>query len=98
MFKEFLFESNLLFKSIWVPYGHDIEDCPLAMCDASTVRQENLLIADHITRTYIGETVYPLYDPNAKWYYLSNQSPDEVLILKIFDSDENVPARCKFSA
>jgi hypothetical protein len=56
-----------------------------------------MLIADHVTRTYIGETVYPMHNEQARWYYLSTQKPNEVLLFKIFDSDESVPARCKSS-
>lgn len=39
--------------------------------------------------------MYPIYNENVKWYYLSDQKPDEVLLFKIFDSDENVPAQCE---
>ena len=28
------------------------------------------------------------------WYYLSGQRPDEVLLFKIFDSDEAAKTRC----
>ncbi len=31
-----------------------------------------------------------------QWYYLSRQRPDEVLIMKIFDSEEGVEAKCKY--
>lgn len=27
------------------------------------------------------------YNPSHKWYYLSDQTPDEVMLLKCFDSD-----------
>ncbi|KAG4424071.1 hypothetical protein IFR04_002767 [Cadophora malorum] len=90
---EYLLRGRTRILNIWRPYDYAIEDCPLALCDGSTINENDLLVADHITRTYTGETVYPLYNPAAKWYYLSQQKKDEVLILKIFDSDPTVQAR-----
>lgn len=81
--------------SLWFPYDYPITDCPLAVCDGSTIRAEDMLAADHVTRTYIGETVFPLYNKDAKWFYLSNQKPDEVLVFKVFDSDDKVKAKGK---
>ncbi|KAK4505935.1 hypothetical protein PRZ48_003900 [Zasmidium cellare] len=34
------------------------------------------------------------YNPNHKWYYASNMTPDECLLLKIFDSKKDGRARC----
>ena len=30
------------------------------------------------------------YNPNHKWYFLSDQRPDEVILIKCYDSDEKV--------
>ncbi|KAB5562831.1 hypothetical protein GE09DRAFT_761510 [Coniochaeta sp. 2T2.1] len=89
----FLLRGRTRIINIWFPYDYPIEDCPLALCDGSTVQAKDLLIADHVTRTYVGETVYPMYNDQSRWYYLSEQTRDEVLLFKIFDSDEAVPAR-----
>lgn len=37
----------------------------------------------------------PLYNANAEWHYLSKQTPDEVTIIKIVDSDDTVKAPCE---
>lgn len=37
----------------------------------------------------------PLYNANAEWHYLSKQTPDEVTIIKIVDSDTTVKASCE---
>lgn len=29
------------------------------------------------------------YNPNHKWYYLSNQTPEEVTLIKCYDSEVN---------
>jgi len=91
---EYLIRGRTRILNIWRPYDYEIEDCPLALCDGSTIREsDQQLIADHVVRQYLGETVYPLYNPDAKWYYLNRQTKDETLILKIFDSDETAKAK-----
>ncbi|KAF2175361.1 putative 7 alpha-cephem-methoxylase [Zopfia rhizophila CBS 207.26] len=86
--------ANDSFFSIWRPFGNTVENFPLAMCDGSTVGPRDLVLADHVRKTYIGETVYPLYQDNYKWYYLNRQTRDEVLILKMFDSEPTAKAKC----
>ncbi|PGH01872.1 hypothetical protein AJ79_07809 [Helicocarpus griseus UAMH5409] len=71
--------------NIWRPTGHPVEDYPLAVCDASSLQGSRLIAADHIRRDYQGESYYPLYAPGYEWYYLSHQTPDEVLLFKTYD-------------
>jgi hypothetical protein len=40
--------------------------------------------------------VLPTYNPDAKWYYLERQRPDELTIMKIVDSDQTAKATCEF--
>ncbi|KAL2036840.1 hypothetical protein N7G274_010383 [Stereocaulon virgatum] len=80
--------------NIWRPYAHHVEDCPLALCDGSTIRGSDLVICDNIQKTRLGETLLPLYNPDTKWYYLNGQHNDEVTVIKIFDSDADVAASC----
>ena len=82
-------------KSVWRPLKHPVEDRPLAVCDGSTVDPTRLIVSDHIKRRYTGSTIHPLYSPDYRWYYLKGQDCNEVLILKNFDSEQNVMARCK---
>lgn len=42
---------------------------------------------------YVGENLFAKYSPDYKWYYLSDQTPDEVTLLKIFDTGEGVTKR-----
>jgi hypothetical protein len=37
--------------------------------------------------------MYAHFSPEHKWYYLSQQRPHEVLLLKMFDSDPDVKAK-----
>ena len=84
----------MVWDSIWRPYAHSVGDCPLALCDGSTIRRSDLIVCDNIQKTRLGETLLPLYNPDAKWYYLNGQGSDEVTVIKIFDSDTDVAATC----
>jgi hypothetical protein len=56
--------------------------------------ESDLIEADHVRRKYSGATYYCLANESNKWYYMSHQQPGEVLLMKMFDSDENVKAKC----
>jgi hypothetical protein len=59
----------------------------------------NCLTADFVRKHYVGESMYPLPGGgHYRWHYLSRQTKDEVLMLKMYDSDQDVPARCKFKS
>ena len=80
----------LLLSSIWRPIRGPVRDWPLAVCDGSTVRDENLIETDHVRRQYAGCTLYALPDKDMRWYFMSGQKDDEVLLLKNFDSEPGV--------
>jgi hypothetical protein len=62
------------------------------------VKQDDLLAVDHVTRSYIGETYNLMYRKTHKWYYLNQQQPNEVLLMKMFDSKDDVQAGCECAA
>jgi hypothetical protein len=69
----------------------------LALCDGSTVNKSDMIVCDNVTKAKVGELILPLYNPAAKWHYLSQQTPNEITIMKIVDSDQNVQAACAYT-
>ncbi|KAF2679387.1 hypothetical protein K458DRAFT_461283 [Lentithecium fluviatile CBS 122367] len=63
----------------------EVKNWPLAVCDARTVKEENLLATDYVRRGFIGKSYFVPHDPQHKWHYLCRQQPDEVMF-KIHDS------------
>ncbi|KAF5667726.1 hypothetical protein FDENT_12034 [Fusarium denticulatum] len=90
----FLQTKRIRIINIWRPIFHPVEDWPLAVCDGSTVPPEKLIKVDHVRKHHIGESLYPLECDRYRWYYLNKQTPDEVLLIKMFDSKEDVAAIC----
>jgi hypothetical protein len=85
-------ETNQL-GSVWRPIENIVEDYPLAFCDANSVSDEDLVECDHVRRKFKGANFYAHFNPGHKWYYLGEQRPEEVLLLKMFDSDSSGKAK-----
>ena len=72
-----------------------VEDWPLAICDGSTVGSGDLVETDHVRRHYTGSTMYLKHNQSQRFYYMSSQSKNDVLIFKNFDSRRGVKGKCK---
>ena len=79
--------------SVWRPINRRVDDQPLAVSDGSLVDEDDLLATDHVTRHHVGETYNVLHRTKYRWYYISHQEVDEVLLFKTYDSSTGVPAR-----
>jgi hypothetical protein len=91
---EQLLQGRVRILNFWRPISHPVEDYPLGVCEASSVNQENLLECDHIRKKYIGSTVFLTHKDGYKWRYLSHHRPEELLIMKMFDSNPSVAQHC----
>jgi hypothetical protein len=79
--------------NLWRPIRGPLLDTPLAVCDALTVDPEDLVPSDLVYPHRIGETYSVTYRPSHRWYYFSQMRPDEVLVLKCYDSKTDGRAR-----
>lgn len=52
--------------------------------------RRNLVETDRIRRKYTGRTMFVMHEPSMEWHYVSEQSNDEVLVFRSFDSQEDV--------
>lgn len=79
--------------NLWRPI-RTVERTPLALCDASTVRQDDLF--DSEVRGGLGDAARKslwgfnlAYQPTHRWYYAPRMRPDEIYAFKLFDSDRS---------
>ncbi len=77
--------------NVWRPITM-VESAPLAVCDASTVRREDLFdsevvggLGDYNRRSLWGFNL--AYRPDHRWYWVPRMQPWEALAFKLFDSD-----------
>jgi hypothetical protein len=87
--------------NVWRPLV-PVEEKPLALCDASTVTRDDLVPAFYSGFEGLATARnldYPppvhyfhlAFNPNQRWFYFPNMTPDEVLIFKQWDSNEERP-------
>ncbi|KAJ5617365.1 hypothetical protein N7537_002479 [Penicillium hordei] len=78
--------------NVWRPIKTILKD-PLAVADAHSVPDSDLVPIGLIYPDRQGETYGVKPDPNIKWYYRYGQTPDLVTLIKCFDSKVDGRAR-----
>jgi hypothetical protein len=76
--------------NLWRSTCLPVLDAPLAVCDARTVRPEDLVAADIVYPDRTGEIQQVLHHPGHAWTYYDTMQFDEVLMFKQYDSAEGV--------
>jgi hypothetical protein len=79
--------------NLWRPIHHPVYDAPLAVADAQSVVPQDLVPSDLVYKHRTGETYSVRYNPAHRWFYLSQMTPDEGLLLKCYDSETDGRAR-----
>lgn len=82
-----LLKHRVLEVNVWRPIRGPLKSCPLAVCDASSMRPDDFVACDLYYRDRVGEIYYVKYRERHRWYYYPDMRPDEALLLKCFDSD-----------
>ena len=83
--------------NIWRPIKTIFKD-PVAVADANTVPDQDLVEAVMVENDYPGKQWVVRHNPAHRWYFKHQLNPDEVLLIKCFDSNELVARRALHSA
>jgi hypothetical protein len=81
-----LLKGRVQVINLWRPIRGPVRDAPLAMCDGTTVAPDDLVASDLIYPNRRGETYSVKYNPNHRWFYFPEMTPDEAILLKCYDS------------
>ena len=78
--------------NVWRVLTPAPQDVPLAVCDARSLSPGDLIAADAMFDrdgkiTFSFEAWLVRHNPNQRWAYFSNMTPDEALIFKTHDTD-----------
>jgi hypothetical protein len=79
--------------NVWRPIRGPVQRSPLALADAASVAPEDLIATDQVFPDRVGEIYHLAYDPEQRWYYAPAMTPDEVLLIKGWDSLDDGRAR-----
>jgi hypothetical protein len=88
-----LLRGRVQIINLWRPIRGPLRDAPLAICDAQSVKLEQLVASDLVYRDRVGETYSVTFDPEHRWFYVPDMRADEVLLLKCYDSKTDGRAR-----
>jgi len=106
--------KRFIISSFWRTFSPPPQNCPLAVCDARSVRDDEgtpnvLWVVDKIPE---GDAMFgpmdddanPLaaaifyHNPDHRWWYFSSMTRDEAMLFKFHDSDRSRPWRCPHTA
>jgi hypothetical protein len=87
-----LLKGRVQIINVWRPIKKVLRD-PLALAQADSVSEEDLEPVGLIYPTRKGETFAVKYNPAHRWFYKHGLTPDEVLLIKCFDSKTDGRAR-----
>src|SRR5690349_82962 len=82
--------------NVWRPIRGPVLDSPLALCDARSFTDDDLIASDLVYRHVRGETSSVAFRPEHRWYYFSEQQVDEALLIRVHDSANDGRARLSF--
>lgn len=96
-----LMDSQFAFVNLWRPIIGPVRDNMLAVCDVRSVLPGDFAVTeiqhfgedDLTTPRHVGEIYSVFYRPAHRWFYVSEMQPDEVLLLKCYDSHSDGRAR-----
>lgn len=88
-----LLSRRVAFYNVWKPLYRRVEELPLAMIDAQTQDDADLLRMDLKYRERTGEIYVMRYSPKHRWYYFPLMQADHALLLKTYDSETDGRAR-----
>ncbi len=92
---ERLLRNRFAVINVWKPIRGRVEESPLAVCHARTIRMEDFVSTDLRYPDRLGEIYSLRFSPAHRWFYYSHMTADEAMLLKCYDSD---PGRARFTA
>lgn len=93
---EQLLKQRFGIVNVWRPIRGPVLDSPLALCDAQSFSDADLIPTDRVLPHVRGETSSVEFKPGHRWYYFSDQQPEEALLIRVHDSNDDGRARLSF--
>ena len=82
--------------NVWRSINEPVITKPLALSDASTMQSGDFIETDLVYADRLGEILQVKYSVEQRWYYFSDMTRDEALLIKCFDSASD--GRARFTA
>lgn len=92
---ESLLRRRFAVINVWKPIGGPVREAPLAVLDARSIRPGDLVPTDLHYPDRSGEVYSLTWSQEHRWFFYPEMRPDEVLLIKCYDSDRE---RARFTA
>lgn len=90
---ESLLSRRIAFINVWKPIHNMVEERPLAMCDATSSSPTDFFKLHLRYRERNGENYVMRHSDRHVWWYFPRITPEQVILLKTFDSETDGRAR-----
>ncbi|KAL5393600.1 hypothetical protein PMIN04_008710 [Paraphaeosphaeria minitans] len=87
---DLIFAQRVQAINVWKPLNYPVDQWALAVCDTNTMEASELMETDSVRQGDVTALYYAHHNPNQKWHFLRQQTPEEALIFKHFDSKPDV--------
>lgn len=88
-----LLSRRVAFINVWKPLHNVVEERPLAMCDVESSPRSDFFKLYLRYRDRDGENYVMKHSDNHRWWYFPKITPEQVILLKTYDSAEDGRAR-----
>jgi hypothetical protein len=85
---EELLKKRFAIVQTWRPINQPVFTEPFALADGRTIPNSNFVALERRYSNRTAETYHISYDPDHVFYYLSEMTPEETYIFKVYDSDK----------
>ena len=93
-FKRILAKGGQVIQvNVWRPITGPVESSPLALADSASIPQDDLIATDQRFPDRIGEIYSLAHGMRHRWYYAPEMTPEEVILIKGWDSIDDGRAR-----
>ncbi|KAI0647776.1 hypothetical protein C8Q79DRAFT_999371 [Trametes meyenii] len=82
-----LLKSRVRLINVWRPIGNPVFHKPLAVSDWRGLHEKDLVPVRYLYPNREGATFSVRYNPEHTWWYLAQQTPEEVTLIKCYDSE-----------
>jgi len=86
---EALLKKRVAIIQVWRPIQKILQANPLALCDARSLEQTDLIISERRFPDRVGQTYQVKHNKNHLWFYFPEMRRDEAIIFKVYDSKKD---------
>ena len=81
-----LLAGHFAIINLWRSIAGVVETMPLAFCDSTTVKADDLVSVKRVAKDRVGELQMARFNAAHQWYYFPGMRSDEAVLIKTYDS------------